>query len=323
MKHLWSFFLLLFIGITACQNHPPVKQESFGRINSLLVVVNNEDWKGPLGDTIRHYFARDYEVLPQREPLFSISQIPNDIFDKNFFLLRNILVIKYGQKPGITYIRDKYAKPQLIVVIEGRNKDEITRLIRENANAIIQAFQKNETNLIASRKFKSLVSDSLIRKELHITIKIPDYYKLIVHKNGFFWYRHDLKFGSKNILLYKIPLKNLDSLATEVTKIRDSIGKQYIPGPMPGSYMRTEKAFSPVQHKVKIHSKQALESRGLWEMENDYMAGPYLNYIIPLPKYHIAVVLEGFVYLPSENKRNLMTELQAILQTAQPVDEQE
>ncbi len=321
MKRLMPLILPLLIAVTACQNHPPVKQQSFGKINSLLVVVNNEDWKGPLGDTIRRYFARDYEVLPQREPLFSISQIPNDIFDKNFFLLRNILVIKYGKKPGITYIRDKYAKPQLIVVIEGRNKDEIMQLIRDNADAIIKAFQKNETELIGSRKFKSLVSDSLIRQELHISIKIPDYYKLIVHKDGFFWYRHDLKFGSKNILLYKVPLKDTDSLAAEVVKIRDSIGKLYIPGPMPGSYMRTEKAFSPVQHKVRINGREALESRGLWEMENDYMAGPYVNYIIPLPEHNMAVVLEGFVYLPSENKRNLMTELQAILQTARPVEE--
>jgi len=321
MKKILLFILPVLLMGTACKHHPPVRQESFGKINSLLVVVNNDDWKGQLGDTIRKYFARDYEVLPQREPLFSISQIPNEIFDKNFFLLRNILVIKYGKKPGITYIRDKYAKPQLIVVVEGRNKEEIMQLIRDNADAIIKAFQKNETDLIGSREFKKLVSDSLIRKELHITIKIPDYYKLIVHQDGFFWYRHDLKFGSKNILLYKIPLDDLDSLALRVPHMRDSIGKKYIPGPLPGSYMRTEKAFSPVQHKVKINNMEALESRGLWEMENDYMAGPYVNYIIPMPKYNMAVVLEGFVYLPSENKRNLMTELQAILQTAQPVDE--
>ncbi len=320
MRTLSILSVLFMLGLAACKPSPPVRRQSYGHINSILLVMDNNAWKGAPGDTIRKYFARDYEVLPQREPLFSISQVDPKVFDKNFFIQRNILIIKTGDSPGVKFIRDRYAKPQLMVVVQGKDYNDIYRLLRQNADRIIRAFRQNEKALIASRKFKNFVGDSLIRKELHIAINIPDYFKLIVHKNGFFWYRHDLKFGSKNILLYKIPLKNLDSLAEHVPQMRDSIGKLYIPGPLAGSYVRTERTFSPVQHKVKINGIRAIESRGLWEMENDYMAGPYVNYILPLPKYNIAVVLEGFVYLPMENKRNLMTELEAILETARPVD---
>lgn len=306
--------------MAACKPSTPIRPQSFGYVNSILLVMDNNAWKGAPGDTIRKYFARDYEVLPQREPLFSISQISPKIFDKSFFIQRNILIIKTGDTSGVSFIRDRYAKPQLMVTIQGKDYNDIYRLLRQNADRIIRAFRQNEKALIASRKFKTFVGDSLIRKELHISIKIPDYFKLIVHKNGFFWYRHDLKFGSKNILLYKVPLKSIDSLAAAVPRMRDSIGKLYIPGPLAGSYVRTERTFSPVQHRVEINGIRAVESRGLWEMENDYMAGPYVNYILPLPKHHIAVVLEGFIYLPMENKRNLMTELEAILETARPVD---
>jgi len=312
---LWGLSIL-----NGCKPTPPVLPGSIGKINSLLVVVDNKDWKGALGDSLRHYFARDYDVLPQREPLFSITQIPPESFNKNLFIYRNILVIKYGKNSGIKMIRNQYAEPQLIVIIQGKDRQDVMKLLSRHADEIIRAFQKNETDLIRKKEFKKTIPDSLIRKELHITIQIPDYYKLIVHKDGFFWYRHDLKFGSKNILLYKIPLQNMDSLTAQVVQMRDSIGKLYIPGPNPGSYMITEKSFSPVQHSAEINGMKGVESRGLWEMEKDYMAGPYVNYILPLPKHHMAVVLEGFVYLPSENKRDLMTELQAILQTARPVD---
>ncbi|NPA46587.1 MAG: DUF4837 family protein [Chlorobi bacterium] len=320
MKRLILIILSGFFVLQACKHTEPVLPDSIGKINSLLVVVDNKDWKGPLGDTLRHYFARDYDVLPQREPLFSITQIPPESFNKNLFIYRNILVIRYGKNSGIKMVRDKYAEPQLIVIVEGKDRQDVMNLLHRHADRIIRAFQKNETDLIGKKEFRKTVSDSLIRKELHISIRIPDYYKLIVHKDGFFWYRHDLKFGSKNILLYKIPLKDLDSLSAGVVKMRDSIGKSYIPGPMPGSYMITERSFSPVQYPAEINGMKGVESRGLWEMEKDYMAGPYVNYILPLPKHNVAVVLEGFVYLPSENKRNLMTELQAILQTARPID---
>ena len=45
------------------------------------------------------------------------------------------------------------------------------------------------------------------------------------------------------------------------------------------------------------------------------MAGPFLNYIIKDPENNRLLVLEGFIFAPSTNKRDYMFELEAILKS--------
>jgi hypothetical protein len=51
-------------------------------------------------------------------------------------------------------------------------------------------------------------------------------------------------------------------------------------------------------------------------MENDFMAGPFVSYLIHDPERQELLFLDGFVYLPNEEKRNLIQELEYILRTA-------
>ena len=57
--------------------------------------------------------------------------------------------------------------------------------------------------------------------------------------------------------------------------------------------MITEKYFSPYLGTTTIDGKKAFESRGIWEVHNDYMAGPFINYIIDDKKNNRQLVLEG------------------------------
>ncbi|NPA43625.1 MAG: DUF4837 family protein [Chlorobi bacterium] len=327
MKTLFRFIWMLAASavLFSCGRTGKVKFDSTGKINQLLIVMDDRDWKGALGDTVRKHFAADVMVLPQREPIFSINQIPPEVYDENFFILRNILMIKRGENRGVRFKKDPYAQPQLVVEVEGKNLADISAILHKEAPRIIDSFKMNEIRLLQSRfKKKDLVDVSQIEKELGITIEIPNTFQKIVAKDGFFWYREDMPLGSKNILLYSVPMEkpeDLERIAARLPQIRDSIGKKYIPGPLPHTWMVTEKTFGPVQKKVNLNGVTAIESRGLWEMENDYMGGPYLSYIIPLPRRKRAVIAEGFIYLPSDEKRNLLTELEAILRTIRPVDQ--
>ncbi len=320
MKRIFVLSLFLIIFAAGCKPGKPVKPDSSGKVNQLLIVMKNSDWKGALGDTVRRYFASDVNVLPQREPLFSLSQLDPQVFDENFFTLRNILMLRTGDTSGVKFMRNSFAEPQLIAVVQAPGKEKLARLLARESARIIDSFKTHEKNFILSRKKKDFINDKTIREELGISIRIPTTYKLITHKDRFFWFREDLPFGSKNILLYAVPGTNMDSVARHIVEIRDSIGKKYIPGPLENTYMVTESAFSPLQHKVRFNNITAIESRGLWEMKNDYMAGPYLNYIFVHPSRKFTVVTEGFIYLPSENKRNMLLELEAILQTARLID---
>jgi hypothetical protein len=52
-------------------------------------------------------------------------------------------------------------------------------------------------------------------------------------------------------------------------------------------------------------------------MQNDYMNGPFINYCIFDDKNQRILVLEGFCYAPSKQKRDLMFELEAIIKSIQ------
>lgn len=79
--------------------------------------------------------------------------------------------------------------------------------------------------------------------------------------------------------------------------------------------MITEKAYAPYVFDAEIADRPAIETKGMWEVKNFTMAGPFINYIVEDVPNDRLVVLEGFTFAPSTNKRDYMFELEAVLKT--------
>jgi len=268
-----------------------------------------------LGDSIRKYLAAEFPELPQSEPVFSLQQVPPELFGSSIKEIRSIIFLKKGNNK-IKYLVDKNASPQLITVIEGKDKNALKELISKKGNDIFQKYYAFEIKNMQERQKITLRDNSDVEKEFGITIDIPDFFILINHKKNFFWLRRDIKNGEEDIILYSVPfIDDIEQLKQRITKYRDSIGRLYIPGPTDSTYMKTTNGISPSQNLVKINGIDAIETRGLWDMKNDFMGGPYLNYAIIDNKNKKIIVAEGFVYAPSLDKRNYMIQLEAILKT--------
>ena len=123
--------------------------------------------------------------------------------------------------------------------------------------------------------------------------------------------------GMKESLPFEIDLGKIEE---RIPKIRDSIGELFVPGRVPGSYMITERAYLPYYYKTKVNSMDAILTKGTWEVQNDFMAGPYINYIIKDSINKRNIVIEGFSFAPSESKRNYMFELNTIITTMKLVN---
>ena len=122
------------------------------------------------------------------------------------------------------------------------------------------------------------------------------------------------------IMLYEMPLGAIskgDDAINDIIKMRDSIGKAHIPGPLEGSYMITEEAYTPYLNETIIDNKPALLTKSTWEVKNAFMAGPFINYIIEDKINNRLIVIEGFTFAPSAVKRNHMFELEAIIRSVQ------
>ena len=317
MKKILISIILLGFTILSCQNdQQKLLPESTGKTHNILVIMDDHDWKKSIGDSIRKYFASEFTDLPQSEPEYTLHQASPHLFSDIFKTIRDIIIIKKGDKNEVKFFKNKFARPQLIVQVEGKNNEEIKKLLYKHAQEITEHFNKFEIEHLQTLHRKTLRNNQDIEKELGITIDIPDYFALVDHQKNFFWFRRDVKNGEADILLYSIPIKdNLDLKGGRVLDYRDSIGKKYIPGPVDSTYMKSEPNISPSQVMTMINGKKAIETRGLWRMENDFMGGPYVNYSIIDKKNNRMIVGEGFIYAPAIDKRDYMVQLEAILRT--------
>ena len=158
--------------------------------------------------------------------------------------------------------------------------------------------------------------DKELKERLGIALTFPDAYETVKDTTNFVWIEKQVVKGHLNIIAYSLPLDiDLKKIEERIPKIRDSIGKIFIPGRIPGSYMITERAYLPYYYKTKVNRLDAILTKGTWEVQNDFMAGPYVNYIINDTINKRKIVIEGFSFAPSESKRNYMFELNTIITT--------
>lgn len=302
--------------LSGCNSNSKVAlSASSGNINNLSVVIDNNLWEGSVGDNIRSLIGASLYGLPQDEPLFTLRQMPTSIFTG--FVRKNRIVLKVvkGEEAGTQFYKDSYAKPQKMVVVSGFTNSEIIDQIKENADKIISVFKFEEIKEKQRRILKSINKNNNIETVLGVTMDFPSAYRVAKEEGDFFWLRRDIQTGTINFLVYEIPLNQIrqkDNPLNEVIKLRDSIGKAHIPGPLEGTYMITEEAYTPAISKTLIGERNAYETRSTWQVKNAFMAGPFLNYVIKDEQKQRFVVFEGFVFAPSVGKRDYMFELEAI-----------
>jgi hypothetical protein len=318
-------FLSLFISLlfTGCQDSESknaiILADSSGNINNISVILDNTMWEGSIGEALRKSLAAPVDGLPQEEPMFSLNQMPPEAFSG--FVRKNRLFVKIetGKSSNFKIFTDPFAHPQTGVLITGKDSSEIINQINENSEEIVEVLRNTEIKEKQRRIKKSLKDDKKLKRTLGVSLKFPTAYRYALENDDFFWIRKDIPKGNMEILVYSVPLNQIDrdtSVVANIIKMRDSIGKAHIPGPLEGSYMITEEAYAPYLFNSKVDGKFAYETKGTWEVKNAFMAGPFINYAVRDSVNNRYIILEGFTFAPATAKRDNMFELEAILKSA-------
>lgn len=315
--------LILFLSLTlllfACkkqENNLPRK--ATGKINSISIVIDDQLWNGEIGDSIRNKLASPVIGLPQEEPLFTINQYPVKLLEGFMTDSRTIIVVKKENKNEFVVKKDQYATPQNVFHISGKTKDDILRIFEKNSSKIIQLIKETEIKENQRIINQSLLDTKKIKEEFQITLNIPTGYLYALKNTNFIWLKKEIISGNTSLLIYQVPISSLKkdyNLITKIIKMRDSIGNLYIRGTEPDSQMITEEGYAPYLSKLKLDNKEAFETKGTWELKNDFMSGPFVNYTILDKENNRILVLEGFCYSPSKEERDLMHELESIIKS--------
>ena len=324
MLHKNLFIFALGLILFSCKNDTNKEERylpSSGGTTNLLTIVSDDNlWNGEVGDATRGVFASPVYGLTQEEPIFTLKQMNPKAFHDFVKTSRTFVEFKKGSPKGIKFVKDVYATPQLGIIISAENNEELKTVLEDNSTLMIDEIKSVELNHKVEEMAKNPLNIAEVSEVFGIDLTVLFSYRVAKKTNEFVWLRKDIKNGDLNLLIYEVPygtIKNDSLTIKNIVKLRDSIGKTHIPGPVKNSYMITEKHFSPYLGKTTIDDKQVFESRGVWDVKNDYMAGPFINYIIDDKKNNRQLVLEGFTYAPQIAKRDYMFELESIIKSIQ------
>ena len=310
-------FLTILILVSCDKEVKNFKPQSSGRINSISVIIDKSSWDGKIGDAIREKYASEFVGLPQVEEAFTLNYIPYEAFTGFGRTARNVIYINKKKQDKPRMIRDRYARPQLFLEVSGLDNESIIKGILSSFEFSSTQFQNGEITENKNRILNSLLKDTGL-DSLNISLKIPSAYSVFKNELETVWLQKPLKNGTSNLII-----KDLNSSVSDFEKInlndvvslRDSIGKEFIPGRVENSYMITEKEYLPYISYQSVNGFEAIETRGTWEVKGDYMGGPFINYIIKDTLNNSLLYVEGFVFSPSQRKRDKMIELEAVIKS--------
>lgn len=310
------FLLVVVISFSCSKKKENNSKHSTGKINAISIVIDNQLWNGVVGDSIRNKFASPVEGLPEEEPVFDINQYPADVMEGFVTKRRTIIVVKKGNGNSFVVQKNQYASPQNIFHITGKSVEMLLELIEKNTPGIIQKIRKGEILAHQELLKDSMVISQTIQKKFQLDLRVPKSYSFSIKNDNFVWLKKEFSSGSTSILVTQLPIGSInqkEDVLNQIVKIQDSIGAAYIKGQMPTSKMYIDTSYPLYLLKTTLDGKTAYETKGTWRLKNSFMFGPFLNYLIIDPKKSRIIYLEGFCYVPSQERRDFMHELEAVL----------
>lgn len=317
--------LLLSILFSSCsqtnKNNKKYMPNISGKEGDILIVVEKNIWESKAGAKIHSILTQEFPALPQREPMFTIYNTPHKTFDGSFRFHRNIVVMEIDksiESTKILYERDKWALPQTVVTILANNIDDATSAIEKDEEKIINCFEQAERDRTIKivRKFEEKRIQSIIKKTFGASISIPKDFVLKRSTDNFAWIAYETTFVNQGLLMYKYPYNKEEGLTSiSIIRERDKALMSNIPGMRPNSYMTTSSFIPPSFKNIKYKKTYFSEIRGLWELKNDYMGGPFVSHSFIDKTGENVIVIECFVYAPKYDKREYLRYVESILYT--------
>ena len=212
--------------------------------------------------------------------------------------------------------RNVYCRPQLIVFLTAPSDQAFIELVadrhRQIATLLNEQEFSRERRLLAKKH--SLKVKQQAEKQFGISILAPPDIDQIKTGHNFFWASASQQDLRLNICIYTLPLCNLTQEL--FVAARDSVMKANIPGAHEGQWMETDSRTVSSQQLPAHDGRPAhMEVRGLWDMRDDALGGPFVSYVQLDERHDLLLVTEGFVLAPEERKRPHIRKLEAALQT--------
>lgn len=317
---------LLFAGVFAvsCKSGSQGDfNNSGGKPYEVVVAMNDELWKSEVGDTLRSVMLQPVAMLNQVEPMFDVKRVNPGALKDVILRHRNILIVNIDAKAETVAASAQYnvyARPQVIVTLSGPDNNSLVRYMIDNRKELQQIFEISERDraVEVSKKY----GEQSISKSVYQMFGINMYFpKGFTVRNtigdDFIWIGNDIRTAIQGIVIYSYPYSGKEDFTLQNMVARRNEFLKRVPGPSDGSFAITSEYVEPEVTYPVIKGMQWAEMRGFWDVENDFMGGPFVSYSTLDIATGKVVTIDCFVYSPKEPKRNFLRQLEHVAYTAE------
>ena len=288
-----------------------------GAAYELVVVCNTPTWEGEAGETLRSILQQPVPALNQQEPMWNVLRVTPDGFKNVIAKHRNVikLLVDENVEPAIGIQYDVSAHPQTVMLIQAPTQAALSEYIEESKENILYVLEKSERDrtLEYANKYYEGSLRAMIQEKFGVDMKVPKGYMLRSSSEDFIWISYEHKLASQGFFIYSYPYKGAQSLRPEALVAARNKFASRIPGPSEGSYMITYDEAEPLSRAIRINGRLWVEMRGLWDVKNDFMGGPFVSYSTVDTETNRVVTLDCYVYSPQLPKRNYIRPLEHLV----------
>ena len=353
MRFLLNIILLSLISIS-CNNEVSsglkAKLVALGKMNEVVIVCDDDLWEGAIGDTTKYYFGSPYPLMPTPEPMFDMRHFSTeelqaeqlrcqlrtyaiiaDLSDEDSpttkMVRKDIGEEKYrqvmtGSGQGSSIGRNKWANGQILFYLFADGQENLYSLINKSYPAIAEAIHKHDSKQLKAKTYPRGVNLGVsedLSLDYGMNIKIPSEYRIAksVDAQSLYWFRKDDKKGIQNFVIKKIPYRAKEQFDTgKMIEACNAFGLAYVESDTEGSHLRiNDKALPILEYKYDIDGLYTKELRGVWEMTDDFMGGPFVAYLMQSKNESELVFIFSFVLAPGQDKKEMVQQLDYIVKS--------
>ena len=322
MKKTTALLLLLsaLSVLVSCSRNPKALLPNVsGKAGEVIVVIDRDNWEGNLGNAVRDILATDCPYLAQKEPLFTLSNVTPGGFADLFKVHRNILIFNIDaqiQEEGIVYRNDVWAHPQCVIQVNAVDGEGAFRLLTENAERVTASIEQAERDRIIanSKLYEEASLAKVVTEMIGGSPHFPSGYKLKKKTDDFIWIADEKQYTLQGVFIYKYPAAENENFTEEnIIAHRNAFLQENVPGMFDNTWMTTSDIVTPTVEFIKFRGHQFAQTRGFWEVHNDFMGGPFVSHSFYGEGAQDIIVIEGWVYAPRYDKRQYLRQVESIV----------
>ncbi|MDR0726200.1 MAG: DUF4837 family protein [Prevotellaceae bacterium] len=318
-----SLVAIVLMSVVSCDNNTNIpKPGATGKIGELLVIIDKFYWDSEVGDTIRSIFEKPYPGLANPEKYFTLIPVANSSFLPIMQKHRNILLLSISPElteSKLTISRDLWAKPQIVLNAVGADMSSVAKVLDEKREYMINLYEQAELERQSAnvKAFSDTMIHRKIKERFNIDFHVPSgYYTLMRNDADFVWLETQSNHNSIGVFVYAYPFVDDSTFTVNyLVNKRDMIMKEKVHGSRDSSWMTTTKFIMPELEIKSFKGLQYGEMRGLWELVNDFMGGPFISRSYIDEKERRIVTVEGYVFAPRFDKRDYVRRVLGIINT--------